>query len=441
MRHPAGCRHCGPPLTSYAVTAPHRDDARPDYPPAEREDLVEQLHGIRVADPYRWLEDPADPRTVAWSQAQDELARPALDALAGRDRLTARLTELLRRRQRQRRRPGAAGGLLHPALPGQEHAVPADRRPGRHRARAGRPDRDRPGRHDHAGRLAAEQGGRPARLPALRGRREESVLRVLDVATGAVVDGPIDRGRYSPVAWLLGGEAYYYVRRLDPDAVPGRTRSSSTAGSGCTRSAPTRPSDVMVLRRRPGHDQLLRRARVLGRPLARGHRVRRHRAADRGLAGRPGGDRPRAPDFAEVQTGVDAQTRSSSAATAGPTCSPTGTPRAAGWPWSTRPTRRTRTGSTSCRRTRRRCSRTCAILDGRSRRRGACWPRLPGRRGHAVTVAIRRSRRPARHGRAARRRHVGGLSERPEGGHEAWFGYTDSATPSSVLRYDARPAR
>ena len=32
---------------------------------------------------------------------------------------------------------------------------------------------------------------------------------------------------------------------------------------------------------------------------------------------------------------------------------------------------------------------------------------------------------------------VGGLSERPEGGHEAWFGYTDYATPGLVLRYDA----
>jgi prolyl oligopeptidase len=33
---------------------------------------------------------------------------------------------------------------------------------------------------------------------------------------------------------------------------------------------------------------------------------------------------------------------------------------------------------------------------------------------------------------------VTGLSERPEGGHEAWFGYTDHVTPSSVFRYDAR---
>ncbi len=33
---------------------------------------------------------------------------------------------------------------------------------------------------------------------------------------------------------------------------------------------------------------------------------------------------------------------------------------------------------------------------------------------------------------------VGGLSERPEGGHEAWFVYTDYTTSSVVLRFDAR---
>jgi prolyl oligopeptidase len=36
---------------------------------------------------------------------------------------------------------------------------------------------------------------------------------------------------------------------------------------------------------------------------------------------------------------------------------------------------------------------------------------------------------------------VGGISERPEGGHEAWFGYTDYTTPAVVLRFDARDWR
>ena len=61
------------------------------------------------------------------------------------------------------------------------------------------------------------------------GGTEESVLRVLDVSTGALVDGPIDRARYSPVAWIPGGlenadggrdAAYYYVRRQAPELVP-----------------------------------------------------------------------------------------------------------------------------------------------------------------------------------------------------------------------------
>ena len=52
------------------------------------------------------------------------------------------------------------------------------------------------------------------------GGTEESVLRVLDVASGDVVDGPVDRVRYSPVAWLPGGRSFYHVRRLDPSLVP-----------------------------------------------------------------------------------------------------------------------------------------------------------------------------------------------------------------------------
>jgi prolyl oligopeptidase len=56
------------------------------------------------------------------------------------------------------------------------------------------------------------------------GGSEESVLRVLEVATGTDVDGPVDRARYSPVAWLPGGHAFYYVRRLPPEGLPENER-------------------------------------------------------------------------------------------------------------------------------------------------------------------------------------------------------------------------
>ena len=54
------------------------------YPDAPRLDLVEDLHGTPVADPYRWLEDVEDPRTRAWTDAQDALTAEALAALLAR---------------------------------------------------------------------------------------------------------------------------------------------------------------------------------------------------------------------------------------------------------------------------------------------------------------------------------------------------------------------
>ena len=65
---------------------------------------------------------------------------------------------------------------------------------------------------DKEGRLLAYQ--------LSEGGSEESVLRVLDVETGELVDGPIDRCRYTSIAWLPGGKAFYYTRRLPPEAVP-----------------------------------------------------------------------------------------------------------------------------------------------------------------------------------------------------------------------------
>ena len=44
-----------------------------NYPVAERSSIVDEMHGIAVPDPYRWLEDPSDPRTQEWVQAQGEI--------------------------------------------------------------------------------------------------------------------------------------------------------------------------------------------------------------------------------------------------------------------------------------------------------------------------------------------------------------------------------
>jgi prolyl oligopeptidase len=191
-----------------------------NYPPAEREPLVENLFGHDVADPYRWLEDAGSPATRAWQEAQDELARRVLDELPGREWLRRRLTELLDVGQASAPAVRRDRAFYLRRDPGQEHAALIVRElDGSERALVDPGARDASGATtldswapDHEGRLLAYQ--------LSSGGTEESALRVLDVTTGDDVDGPIDRTRYSPVGWLPGGGAFYYVRRLPADQVP-----------------------------------------------------------------------------------------------------------------------------------------------------------------------------------------------------------------------------
>lgn len=192
----------------------------PAYPRAERLDLVDHLHGRAVADPYRWLEDPDDPRTREWSTAQDALARAHLDALPGRDRLATTLAVLAEsgwvgvpvwragRRFATRREPGQEHGVLQITEPDGAQRVLLDPialdPTGLTTLDGWMPD--------HEGRLLAYQ------LSA--GGDEQSVLHVLDVTTGHDVEEPIDRCRYSDIAWLPGGQEFFYVRMVAPDEVP-----------------------------------------------------------------------------------------------------------------------------------------------------------------------------------------------------------------------------
>jgi prolyl oligopeptidase len=201
------------------MAAPSRPRAYP-YPPAERLDLVEVLHGRPVADPYRWLEDAADPRTEAWVAAQDDLVRSHLSSLPARDGLRATLTDLL-----------SAGMVGAPAWRG-ERAFFLRREPGQEHAALLVREADGtervlldPGALDPSGLTTLDawsvsvEGDRLAYQISVGGD-EESLLHVVDVATGERLEGPIDRCRYSPIAWLPGGEEYFYVRRLAPDRVP-----------------------------------------------------------------------------------------------------------------------------------------------------------------------------------------------------------------------------
>jgi prolyl oligopeptidase len=64
-------------------------------PATRREVVVETLHGVRIEDPYRWLEAGDDPQVLAWTQAQGAHAREWLDAVPGREAIRRRLASLL----------------------------------------------------------------------------------------------------------------------------------------------------------------------------------------------------------------------------------------------------------------------------------------------------------------------------------------------------------
>jgi len=65
-----------------------------DYPPARRSDHVDLIHGVRVPDPYRWLEDLDSAETRAWIEAQSALTSSYLGQLPGRDLIRRRIREL-----------------------------------------------------------------------------------------------------------------------------------------------------------------------------------------------------------------------------------------------------------------------------------------------------------------------------------------------------------
>lgn len=64
------------------------------YPPAARGDTVDDYHGVKVADPFRWLEDLDSKETRAWVEAENKLTFDFLATLPQRAYFQARLTAL-----------------------------------------------------------------------------------------------------------------------------------------------------------------------------------------------------------------------------------------------------------------------------------------------------------------------------------------------------------
>ena len=408
------------------------------YPQARRLELTEDIGGHQVSDPYRWLEDGASDERAGWLAAQAELfGSYREEQLPGRYRLAAQVRELLstgyvgtpvwrgERRFFTRRDPDQEHGVLCTQLADGPVGVLVD-----------------PMAVDPSGltTLDAWQPDKEGRLLAYQlseGGDEESLLRVIDVTTGSLVDGPIDRCRYSNVAWLPGGKAFYYTRRLPADAVPD---GESQYHRRVYLHQVGTPADDDVLVFGSGRDKtdyyavsVSRDGRWLTISASRGTAPRN----DLWIADLSESD-PAAPDLRVIQEGVDAQTdvwvgrdgrmyvfTDSGAPRGRLAVTDPADPGPATW--------RDLIGSDP-----EAVLRGYAILDGAELDRPvllASWTR------HALSeITVHDLGTGERVGPVPLPGlgTVGGMSERPEGGHEAWFVYTDYTTPSEVLRFDAR---
>lgn len=190
------------------------------YPPAERTDVVDDMHGHKVLDPYRWLEDADDARTQEWGEQQSALLEHERESWSTRDTFAENVQALLG--------AGAVSLPVHRGArvfftqrqPGQQFGVLFVREAdGSERVLIDPMELDSTGSTTLDAWQPSKEGERLA-YQVSEGGTEESVLYVMDVATGEVIDGPIDRCRYSPVAWIPGGERFYYVRSLPPELLP-----------------------------------------------------------------------------------------------------------------------------------------------------------------------------------------------------------------------------
>jgi prolyl oligopeptidase len=65
------------------------------YPETKTVETVDDYFGTKVADPYRWLENNDSPEVAAWVEAQNKVTFGYLDQIPYRDKVKARLTQLL----------------------------------------------------------------------------------------------------------------------------------------------------------------------------------------------------------------------------------------------------------------------------------------------------------------------------------------------------------
>ena len=211
-----------PPLTVAPLLARGPNDS----PMTKKVDLVENLHGTRVADPYRWMEDADSADVRTWTDQQNAHTRKVLDVLPGREALRGQVKDLLQ-----------IGFVSAPSIKTTRAGVPRYF----HTKREG--TQNQPTLHVRDGvagkdrvlldASALSEDGTTALdwwYPSSDGAllawgrsdagSEESTLFIREVGTGKDLSDRIEHTRHASVAWMPDGKSFYYSRYPETGSVP-----------------------------------------------------------------------------------------------------------------------------------------------------------------------------------------------------------------------------
>jgi prolyl oligopeptidase len=196
-------------------------DSKPSpYPPSRKQDVVDKLHGVEVADPYRWLEDATSAEVKEWTEKQNAYTKSILDKLPGREKIKDRLEKLME-----------IGSIGTPVpVKGRYFYT---RRDGKQNqpilyVREGIQGEDRvlvnPNELSAEGTVALDwwfpsRDGKLLAYGLSKHGTERSTLRVRDVTTGKDLPDTIEHTRACSLSWLPDSSGFYYTRYPAPDSV------------------------------------------------------------------------------------------------------------------------------------------------------------------------------------------------------------------------------
>ena len=187
-------------------------------PPLAAREVVDTHWGKKVSDPYRFLENVADPEVQSWMKGQADATAAILAKIPARDKLLARMKEIESRSSGltsdvRRVASGRYFFLKRDPADNQFRLVYRDKPDGPEKLIVDPEELRRKTGKPHAIMdFAPSPDGRRIAYSLQVGGGEIGDLHVVDLETGKPLVDPIDRIRYAGVSWLDDGSAFFYSR-------------------------------------------------------------------------------------------------------------------------------------------------------------------------------------------------------------------------------------